>query len=277
VSLPTSFLSYRGFRHMKLAAALLVLATLLFALHRPVGGRNGGTAVGYALGGLCALLMLWLLWFGVRKRSYRAAGAPLQGWLSAHVWWGATLLFLVPLHSAFQFGWNVHTLAYVAIVAVIASGLVGVMAYVFLPDTITQIRSGRRFDALLQEVADVDAECRSLAAGMPDPIARAVANAIESVRLGGGVRRQLRAEPGDASGEALQELERLRETLPAGAGTEADQLVRLLTRKQVLLQTLRSDIRQRTLLDLWLWVHVPLSIAAVAAVAVHVFVVFYYW
>ncbi len=67
---PQSFLAYRGFRHLKLTLALLAAALAVYIVHDPVGGRNGGTWVGYTLGGICAGLIVWLMWYGIRKRSY---------------------------------------------------------------------------------------------------------------------------------------------------------------------------------------------------------------
>lgn len=83
------------------------------------------TPHGYTLGTLGALIILVLLWLGVRKRQYLDAQGSLIGWLSAHVYLGLGLAVIVTLHSGFQLGWNVHSLAYVLMLAVIASGLYG--------------------------------------------------------------------------------------------------------------------------------------------------------
>ena len=40
---------------------------------------------------------------------------------------------MATLHAAFQVGWNVHTLAYVLMLLVIASGIYGVVNYARLP------------------------------------------------------------------------------------------------------------------------------------------------
>ena len=62
---------------------------------------------------------------GVRKRRYRSGTGSLQGWTSAHVYIGTSLLVIVTLHTAFEFGWNVHTAAYALMVLVIDSGFIG--------------------------------------------------------------------------------------------------------------------------------------------------------
>jgi len=82
------FLWYRSGRWAKLCLLLLVASIAAYAYSGPSPERRGDTVVGYALGIVSAGLIGWLLWFGVRKRSYVPGGAPLRGWLSAHVWLG---------------------------------------------------------------------------------------------------------------------------------------------------------------------------------------------
>ena len=165
-----SYLRYRNGRWLK-AAAWLTLATLIaYVAHRPPASRGGNTPTGYALGIFAAALMLWLSWFGVRKRRYQPGGAPLRGWLSAHVYLGATLLVIVPLHCAFRFGWNVHTLAYALIVAVIISGMLGVAIYTLVPERMTHNRPGERLATLFEQVGAFDAECKTVAAALPTAI-----------------------------------------------------------------------------------------------------------
>jgi len=95
-------------RRAKLAplwTALLFIAICLiaFAIYHPIGGRNGGTAVEYALGSIATALIVWLMWLGVRKRQYALESSRLSRRLSGHVYLGATLLLLVPLHAGFGF------------------------------------------------------------------------------------------------------------------------------------------------------------------------------
>jgi hypothetical protein len=276
---PRSFLAYRDWRYLKWTALGLALAVALYAWHEPVGGPSGGSWLGYAYGGIAAGLILWLMWFGVRKRSYHSAGAPLQGWLSAHVYLGLALLLLVPLHSGFQFGWNVHTLAYALMALVIASGMVGVYFYATIPALMTRNRPGQKLEAFFQQIADVDAELKGLAAGLPDHFARAVASSIEGTRIGGNAAQQLAGDDPDCpTGKALKAIRSASHELEAtDERARVRRLLELLALKQTHLRRLRRDLRFKALLDLWLLFHVPLSFATLAAVAVHVFVVFYYW
>src|SRR6478736_3963368 len=74
------------------SAMLSAVAGFAYGFHEPSTKPYGGSALGYALGTVAALLVLWLLWFGVRKRLYRSTLGSVQGWLSAHVYLGTALL-----------------------------------------------------------------------------------------------------------------------------------------------------------------------------------------
>jgi len=273
---PPSFLAYKRFRYLKLSGLGVAAATALYALDVPIGGRSGSTRAGYALGIGSALLILWLLWFGVRKRSYRFTGAPLLGWLSGHVYLGATLLILVPLHCAFRFGWNLHTAAYVLMAVAVISGMAGVVLYSLIPLPMTSNHPGQTLEGLMQQIADIDAEFRKLARELPDPYVRALAESIEKTRIGGSVVQQLSGR--DRHCGTTRALELVKQArLPDGAEQEAGQrLIAILVLKKTLLARVRRNVRYRALLDLWLLVHVPASFATVAAVAAHVLVVLYY-
>ncbi len=137
-----SILVLRNFRYLKITAALVIGAIVIYVAHTPLGQPNGGTWVGYTLGTVGALLIVWLAFFGIRKRRYGMGKLTLQEWLSAHVYLGLGLIVIASLHAGFQFGWNVHTLAYVFMVIVILSGVYGLFLYLRLPSEMARNRGG---------------------------------------------------------------------------------------------------------------------------------------
>jgi hypothetical protein len=292
---PESFISYARFRYLWVSLAGLAGALALYVSNSPAGGRNGGTWVGYTLGVACVVLILWLMWFGVRKRRFGTRSAPLKGWLSAHVYIGATLVVLVPLHSAFQFGWNVHTLAYVLLTAVILSGICAVIAYAALPNPKNTNRRGRKISGLLDEIAGKDEECQNClaeiemhcselgkqapdtAASLQDEAAffrRAVAMAVDMTEIGGGRLRQLLGSYPDCG--TAEALDAVRDRAADSPYKSIGALTTALSERKVLVDQVRRDARYQAWLDLWLLFHVPLSFAAIATVATHIFSVFYF-
>ena len=117
-----SFLQHKGMRWLKVALVLSLAAILGYAFADVEPRPNGGTWYGYALGTIGALIILWLTWFGYRKRAYDGP-SRVQAFLSAHVYLGLSLIVVATLHTGFHFGWDVHTLTYGLMLLVIVSGL----------------------------------------------------------------------------------------------------------------------------------------------------------
>jgi hypothetical protein len=273
-----SFLFYRRFLHLKLALALVILAGVVYAVHSPRGGANGGTWLGYTLGTIAAGIICWLTWFGWRKRSYAATQVRLAAWLSAHVYFGLSLIVLATLHCAFEFGYNIHTLAYALMVLVIASGVYGIFAYARYPRQMTRNRMGTTQPQLLGQIASLDGEIRSALLGADDAVVRVVAPATERDEIGGSVWRQLTGRyPTCPTTAALVELNRLERTLPMDRQEAMRNLPVLLARKAELLGRVRRDIQYKAMMDVWLFVHVPLTFALLAALVAHILSVFFYW
>lgn len=273
-----SILGYAGFRWLKIAGALVALAIAAYIWHRPPAGPGGGTWLGYTLGTIAALLILWLTWFGVRKRRYRADAGLLLGWLSAHIYLGASLIVLATLHAAFQVGWNVHTLAYALMLGVIVSGFYGVYAYFRYPKAMTENLGEDTQETLLLKIGDFDRESRQLALGLPDGVNRLVLAATQDTRIGGSWRRQLSGrDPDCATAAAINGLQAIGRTLRGEQARTNQQLYAVLLRKQELLTRARRDVAMKARLDLWLYFHVPLTIALLAALITHVISVFFYW
>jgi hypothetical protein len=159
-----SFLNHTGYRYLWLALGLSLLSLIAYVAHQPVGAPpNGGTWLGYTLGTIAALMIVWLTWFGVRKRRYGSGSGSVRGWLSAHVYLGTSLILITLLHAGFQVGWNIHTFALLLMLAVIFSGFFGVYAYLRYPSLMTRNRDNATRDAMLEEIAELDQTALALA------------------------------------------------------------------------------------------------------------------
>ncbi|HEY0435274.1 MAG TPA: hypothetical protein VGC92_01445, partial [Phenylobacterium sp.] len=132
-----SFLRYRGFLFLKISVALNLAIAAAYLLQDARPRPGGGTFLGYGLGTLGAILIVWLALLGLRKRMVTDSYYSLKAWVSAHVYLGLSLVVIATLHTGFQFGWNVHTLAYALMLLVIVSGALGVWAYATLPQQLS--------------------------------------------------------------------------------------------------------------------------------------------
>ena len=212
------------------------------------------------------------------KESWRYGGT-LQGWLSAHVYMGTVLIILASLHTGFQFGWNVHTLSYVLMLLVIASGFYGIFAYLNYPRLITQNMGEDTLKGVLQKIAELDELARIRALSLPDEVNALVLKARQETRLGGKFFQQLSGGQRDCPTElAVQQIKQLGEKF---IKDDQPKLMRdlysVLVHKQSLVLRARNEIMLNARMKFWLYLHTPLSIALLAALFAHIMAIFFYW
>lgn len=272
-----TFLEAGNYRYAKLATLLSLGTIVAYYKESSPLGPYGGTATGLTLGTIGAALIAWLMWFGVRKRRYSSRMGTLQGWLSAHVYLGLSLIVVATFHTGFQAGNNIHTLAYVLMMIVIASGLYGVYAYTRFPTLIAEVMGDETLDSIFLKVPSLDQEARRLAMRLPDEINRSVLDASQRSRIGGGVLSQLRGTDPSCPTTAAADLVRARGAKLKGADAEANrELYAVLVRKQRLLERGRQAVMYKARLNVWLYAHVPLAFALLVALTAHIISVFFY-
>jgi hypothetical protein len=273
-----SILEYARFRWFKVAVALCLLAAAAYLWHEPAIKPYGGTWLGYTLGTIGAVLILWLLWYGVRKRRYASTSGTVQGWLSAHVYLGTALVVVVTLHTGFELGRNVHTLAYALMLAVVFSGMYGVFVYLRVPRAMTENLGEETLAGIILQVNDVDREMRAKAISLPDDLLALVDASVKGTRLGGEFSRIMSGRDRDCpTAAAVARWPATARRLTGDVARLGKDVFGLLLRKQQLLERARRDLRHKAVLDLWLYFHVPLAFMLLAALVVHVVSVFIYW
>jgi hypothetical protein len=270
-----SILVYRKHRYLKWALALAVASAFFYMIDSPLGHPNGGTWLGYTLGTISGGLMVWLAWFGVRKRRYGLGNVPLEDWLSAHIYLGIALALIATLHAGFQLGFNIHSVLYILMMITIISGMVGLYFYISYPRLLTENRRGLSTEVMLAQIAELDRDLRQIAMTMDDATNAATLKATQDTIIGGTVLQQLRGH--DEHCPTTQARLFVEGSEGGPHDTQRRQLLTRLIRKEDLLKRIRRDVQLRCLLKVWLYVHIPFSIAALAALVTHVVTVFYYW
>jgi hypothetical protein len=266
-----TFINYRHFRWLRVNLILIALFIAGYVLHNPIGGRGGGTWYGYISGGFGAAAILYLSWYAIRKRSYHAANSTLRGCLSIHAWLGLSLLFIVPLHCAFEFGWNVHTLAFALMVVTILSGLYGAILYMALPYEIYANRGGGSIKSLLEQLESVEAELGRVLSQAPNSIHTLIdrLNVIFDPSLTKVFR--LKISPIDHKSAAS-----LLAAIPQNEQDAALKLISIVERKRDIIVRVIHEVKIMTKIRGWLYVHIPMCAALLTALAIHIFSVFYY-
>jgi len=289
-----SILAFRKRRYLWLALILSLLAIAAYLFDDPQEPANGGTVLGYTLGTISTLLILWLTWFGIRKRRYSSTVGTVQGWLSAHVYLGIALLLIVLLHAGFQFGINVHTLAFVLMTLVIVSGLYGVYVYMKYPGRVSANREGTSRPELLDQLEDLDRRSQRVAKELPADYQELVSSGASRTQLGSTLWARLRgndlsrivlrdddqtkvvANPGQEA--ALDWLaEQQSRATDSESAAKIGELSALLRNKRRLLKQIGADLRLQATMEIWLYLHVPLTAALLMALFAHILTVFMYW
>jgi hypothetical protein len=291
--------SYGRYRYLKQSLVLVIVALILHFSVTTGEPPNGGTWQGYTLGGMSAALILILTWFGIRKRQYHCTKTSLSKWASAHVYLGISLPVVASLHCGFQFGWNVHTLAYALMIFVVFSGLYGLYAYIVFPKALTNNRSGINRKEMIKTIARLDDTGLTLAGELGAEAHHKVLQGVNRTRLGGTLWEKITLGDGLTLGPFMKwkfagaafGLEQatlgicpedfLRNYLLKSQSAEEMQrvveLLKVLNERQSMVSRVKRDIRYHTLMKCWLFLHIPISIALLAAVFVHVISVFFYW
>ncbi|QFT78673.1 hypothetical protein [Erythrobacter sp. THAF29] len=265
-----SFLKHRNWRWLKIALALSLVAGLGYALIDQEPRPNGGSWYGYTLGTIGLALIVWLSLLGIRKRKITTGHWSLKAWTSAHVWLGLSLIVIGTLHTGFQVGWNVHTLAYALMLLVILSGIYGVWAYATLPAELSANRKEMTRGDMIEALKAIDRQLETAA----QPLGReqsdlVIASLEQDVFYGGAWGRLTGSYPGCATNRALRSM--------TATDEASERVIALLQRRAEQLAQIRRHLRIQALLEIWLFIHIPATIALLAALTAHVVSVFYYW
>jgi hypothetical protein len=266
---------------MWICVIVVAVMWIIYAWYEPVGGRNGGTRLGYVYGGIATAAIIYLMWYGIRKRSYYARYTTLRGTLAAHVWIGLSLIIIVPLHCGFSFGFNVHTLTYVLMLVVILSGIWGTVLYTKLPFEILSQRGGGTLKLLLEEVEEISNDINQMAGlnqsdvgvSLRSDIFLGTLQKIDFLYKPSLRRSLLKDNPQPIDQKRTAEL--LRE-LPEKERKHGFKLIGLVNRKRELVCRIQDEARALTWVKAWLYVHLPVSFGLLVALAIHIFSVYYY-
>jgi hypothetical protein len=232
---------------------------------------HGGSPVGLAYGVLALAMVLLLMFFGVRKRWHRSRLGRLESWSQSHLYLGLLVVGVALCHSGFRFADRVAALAFWAMVAVAASGLVGALLYTVVPVLLTGVESNVAPEELARQLNQLAQAMARLASGRSPAlveIARSLLGEARPGRLAGW--RLLRGQRHRAQPGGEEAWTRWLHEVPPAEQPELQQVLVLSRQRRELYQALVQQQRYRNLLAVWLYLHVPLSFALLVLLAAHV-------
>ena len=272
-----SFLAYKKYRYLKLSLLICFLCILGYFTTDFEPNRNGGTWYGYFLGTLAIILILWLALLGVRKRLITKGLYSLKAWTSAHVYLGLSLIVIATLHTGFQFGWNIHTLAYSLMIIVVFSGMFGIYFYNAIPRRMSENRGDMGQLEMLKTLSDIDRTLGESALSLENSLIKTVQKSIHKTKIGGGIIRRLSGRRKNCpTAKALDIFTKTLKNSSPDARLPILNTISILERKNALLVRIRRQMKYKALLNTWLYIHIPITFALIAALTAHVVSVFYY-
>jgi hypothetical protein len=241
------------------------------------GFTHGGSPGGIAYGVLGTLTILILLYFGVRKRSYRSTWGTLEGWLQCHIYLGLLAAVLILFHTGFRFHDKVAIAAFAVLLAVVASGFWGAVVYTGVPRRLTEVEGDLAPAAMAEQLDQLGRTMARLTSGRSAPFQKVCSGLLAELvpeRLAGW--KLLFASRGRKGGDNAAPWAAELARVPAAEQEELRQLLVLARQRRELHQRLLAQQRYRNQLDVWLYLHIPLSLALVALVAAHLIAVFFF-
>jgi len=218
---------------------------------------------------------------GIRLAFERREWAGrLQMWYYWHLMLGCLSILLILVHSGFRFGNPVAVLAFLCLIGVVATGILGYVIYQVVPPALTKIeqRVEKTPEELREDLDEVYRELEAVAQGKSQAFLAIYQQ--ESTIPGISLTPSWRwlTGPADIARDTVRP-DRLRLVVREIPGPEQEdfrKMVRLLFRKESLEVSLYPRLRYEYLLKVWLSLHIPLTAGLMVFSLIHILSVLYY-
>lgn len=204
----------------------------------------------------------------------------LQVWYYWHLMLGCLSIVLILTHAGFRFGNLVATLAFVFLVGVVATGILGYIIYRVVPPALTRVeeRVEKTPEELREELSEVNQELVEVVQGKSQ-IFQEIAQQ-ETAMPGAGLQPSWRWlwAPAELTRDTTRP-DRLRlivREIPTAEQEDFRKMVRLVFQKEKLEVSLYPQLRYDYLLKIWLALHIPLTAGLMVFSLVHIVSILYY-
>lgn len=218
---------------------------------------------------------------GVRLAIERREWAgQLQVWYCWHLMLGCLSVLLIATHAGFRFSNPVAVLAFLFLVGVVATGVLGYVIYKVVPPALTKVeqRVEKMPEELGEEVNEVRRELEAVTQGKSPSFCAIYQHeaAIPGVSLTPSWRWLV--GPAEIARDTTRP-DRLRLIVKEIPGPEQEdfrKMIRLLFQKESLEVSLYPQLRYDYLLKIWLSLHIPLTAGLMVFSLIHILSVLYY-
>ena len=257
----------------------LIGLSALYAGYAMTQYPHGGSMIGISYGVLGLIIILILMYFGVRKRQYQSSFGTLQSWLHSHIYLGILVFVIILFHSGFRFHDKIAVSAFVLLTVVVASGILGAVLYTVVPPKLINVEANLSAGEISEQINQLAQSMSRLASHQSGAFQRVCDYLIES------------EHPGPSAGWRILFSGLARQRLESNAATLNNLIANVHPDENAQLTQLLVLARQRTqlhdrlirkqkyinIMAVWLYIHLPISFAMMAAVVAHIAAFFWYW
>jgi hypothetical protein len=212
--------------------------------------------------------------------SRREWAGRLETWYYWHLILGCLSVVLILTHAGFRFGNLIATLAFIFLVGVVLTGILGYFLYWFVPPALTKIeeRVEKTPEELREELTEVNQTLDRIIQGKSELFQEIYKQetSIPGVSLQPSWRWIL--GPADIQRDTARP-DRLRlivREIPGHEQEDFREMVRLVFQKEKLEVSLYPQLRYDYLLKIWLAFHIPLTAGLMIFSVIHIVAILYY-
>lgn len=263
---------FRAFIGGTVLCIVVYIANLILSEIKP------GNVWGLTYGTLATTFMVWVAFYGIRRRKIRffsrAKLGRSQAWVQFHIYGGWLFMLLVFMHIGFKLpsgplNWWLWSVS----IWVTLSGMLGVVIQKLIP---RMMSSGLTIEVVYERIPELIEEIKSKAAELvksgAEPIQDLYDKTVSPALTAPNVRLSYFIDITGGIQSRVRQFDFVRKTV---AGEDLERLRQLESMYRTKLELDAHFTLQRAL-RWWLYTHVPASLLLLALVAVHLYAVFVY-
>ncbi|MGH7961787.1 MAG: hypothetical protein ACRERD_08170 [Candidatus Binatia bacterium] len=204
----------------------------------------------------------------------------LQTWYYWHLMLGCLSILLILTHAGFRFDNLIATLAFICLVGVVVTGIVGYVIYRVVPTALTKVeeRVEKTPEELRAELSETNQELATLIQGKSQIFLDIYQQeaAIPGVSLQPSWRWLSAPEEIQRDTTRPDRLRLIVREIPGPEQEDFRKLVRLIFQKEKLEVSLYPQLRYDYLLKVWLSLHIPLTAGLMVFSLIHIVSIIYY-